>query len=98
LRGRPKAAQSLSPLDFFGQLHLEHEQAINRWASSQTVLDALLHMARGSFDAHASAQREGLPELGCHTGCATCCTLSVMASAFRPASVAPSLRKVGGAI
>jgi Fe-S-cluster containining protein len=88
------AAPALSSLDFFQELHAHYSQALARWASSQTVLDALLHIAWGSFESNVAAQCEGLPELDCHKGCATCCTLRVTATAPEVLMLARFIRAI----
>ncbi len=75
------AEQAMSSLRFFKELHAQYTQALARWSLSQTVLDALMHIAWGSFESNVGAQCEGLPAIDCHKGCATCCTLRVTATA-----------------
>jgi Fe-S-cluster containining protein len=72
---------SLSSLDFFQQLHAHYDRALKQWAEMPSLLDALLHVAWGSFDMNVEAQCQGLPALDCRKGCATCCTLRVTATA-----------------
>lgn len=74
-------APELSSLDFFRQMHAHYEQVIARFKGRAMLLDAVLQLAWSSFDTNVSAQCEGLPELDCHKGCATCCTLRVTATA-----------------
>lgn len=76
----------LSSLGFFQQLHGHYDHVLKQAQATDagiqpTVIDALLAMAWGSFDANVAAQCEGLPPLDCHKGCATCCTLRVTATA-----------------
>jgi Fe-S-cluster containining protein len=76
----------LSSLSFFQQLHGHYGHVLKQAETAgpdarASVIDALLAMAWGSFDANVEAQCEGLPALDCHKGCATCCTLRVTATA-----------------
>jgi Fe-S-cluster containining protein len=73
--------QALTSLGFFKQLHVQYEQALQQWDQKPTLLDALLHVAWGSFEHNVDAQCQGLPEIDCSKGCATCCTLRVTATA-----------------
>jgi Fe-S-cluster containining protein len=58
------------------------------------VLDAMLDAAWRSFDTSVEAQREGMPELDCHRGCATCCTLRVTATAPEVLMLARFIRAI----
>ncbi len=72
---------ALSSLEFFQQMHVHYDQLIDRFKGRSMLLDAVLQMAWSSFDSNVAVQCEGLPELDCHKGCATCCTLRVTATA-----------------
>lgn len=73
--------EPLSSLDYFQHLHGAYVEALaERWGQAGLV-EALLSLAFGSFDANVAVQSEGLPELDCGRGCATCCTLRVTATA-----------------
>jgi hypothetical protein len=41
---------SLSSLDFFQQLHQQYTLALSRWQGQVQSLDALLHVAWGSYE------------------------------------------------
>jgi Fe-S-cluster containining protein len=85
---------SLSSLDFFRQLHGHYDSAIQQLSPEPKLLDAVLHVAWGSFDTNVEAQCEGLPALDCHKGCATCCTLRVTATAPEVLMLARFIRAV----
>ncbi len=85
---------SLSSLDFFQQLHAHYDQVLTKWAEQPALLDAILHVAWGSFETNVQAQCEGLPALDCHKGCATCCTLRVTATAPEVLMLARFIRAV----
>lgn len=87
-------APQLSSLGFFQHLHEAYRQALHKWACSQAVLDALLRVAWGSFEQNVSAQCEGMPQLDCHKGCATCCTLRVTATAPEVLMLARFIRAI----
>jgi len=88
------AGASLSSLDFFQQLHAHYDQALTKWAEQPALLDAVLHVAWGSFETNVEAQCEGLPALDCQKGCATCCTLRVTATAPEVLMLARFIRAV----
>lgn len=44
------AGASLSSLDFFQQLHAHYDQVLTKWADQPALLDAILHVAWGSFE------------------------------------------------
>ncbi|TAK94794.1 MAG: YkgJ family cysteine cluster protein [Aquabacterium sp.] len=72
---------ALSSIDFFRQMHAHYEQLIVRFKGRTMLLDAVLQLAWRCFDTNVTTQCQGLPELDCHKGCATCCTLRVTATA-----------------
>ena len=84
----------LSSFDFFRQMHGLYEQLIERFKGRSMLLDAVLQLAWGSFDSNVTVQCEGLPELDCHKGCATCCTLRVTATAPEVFMLARFIRAV----
>lgn len=90
--------QALNSLDFFQQLHQHYSQAMGQWRGDTTLLDAVLNMAWRSFDANVQAQCEGLPELDCQKGCATCCTLRVTATAPEVLMLARFMRAIDPAL
>jgi Fe-S-cluster containining protein len=85
---------ALSSLDFFQQLHTHYTQALTHYGGRPMLLDAMLQLAWSSFDVNVEAQCEGLPELDCHKGCATCCTLRVTATAPEVLMLARFIRAI----
>lgn len=88
------SAPVLSSFDFFRQMHGLYEQLIERFKGRSMLLDAVLQLAWGSFDSNVTLQCEGLPDLDCHKGCATCCTLRVTATAPEVFMLARFIRAV----
>jgi Fe-S-cluster containining protein len=89
------SAQALSSLDFFRHMHGLYDQAAARLKGRPLLLDAMLELAWGGFDANVAFQCEGLPELDCQRGCATCCSLRVTATAPEVLMVARFIRALG---
>lgn len=85
---------ALSAIDFFRQMHGHYRLAIERFQGRAMLLDALLQGAWQRFDENVAVQCEGLPELDCHKGCATCCTLRVTATAPEVFMLARFIRAV----
>jgi hypothetical protein len=91
-------SEALSSLAFFRQMHGLHEQATVRFKGRPILLDAMLELAWGSFDANVQCQCEGLPEIDCRKGCATCCTLRVTATAPEVLMMARFIRALDPAL
>ncbi|HEX5373886.1 MAG TPA: YkgJ family cysteine cluster protein [Aquabacterium sp.] len=89
---------SLSSLAFFRELHGHYGQALSHWRAQPKVLDAILQIAWHSFEDNVQLQCEGLPDLDCHKGCATCCTLRVTATAPEMLMLARFIRAVHPAL
>lgn len=89
-----QAAQALSSVGFFQQLHAQYARALAHWAGRSTVLDAMLHIAWGSFDHNVEVQAAELPPVDCARGCATCCTLRVTATAPEVLMLARFIRAI----
>ena len=68
-------------LEFFlAQSQAFAETLANR-RGREDMIDSLLSQAFSSFDGNVGLESEGCPEIACHKGCATCCTLRVSATA-----------------
>lgn len=59
------------------------------------LIDAVLMQAFDSFDGNVAIQTEDSPDIECHKGCASCCTLRVTATAPEVLMVARYLRWLG---
>ena len=68
-------------LDFFRTMHQQFESAILAHRGSENLLAVLLAQAFTSYEGSAELQSEGLPEPDCRKGCATCCSIRVVATA-----------------
>lgn len=90
--------QALSSVGFFQQLHAQYAHALAHWAGRATALDALLHIAWGSFDHNVDQQARELPAVDCARGCATCCTLRVTATAPEALMLARFIRAIHPAL
>lgn len=47
----------------------------------QDMIEGLLSQAFSSFEGNVAMEAKGYPDVACHKGCATCCTLRVTATA-----------------
>ncbi len=70
-----------SAVDFFKTLHQQFGNIISEHADSEMMLPALLSLAFTSYEGTVELQTEGAPEPACRKGCATCCTIRVVATA-----------------
>ena len=66
-----------NPLDFFNALHRQYDTALQDPAQ----VDKVLALAFDRCEIATNQLADGLPALGCHKGCDTCCTLRVLATA-----------------
>ncbi|WP_085315783.1 YkgJ family cysteine cluster protein [Derxia lacustris] len=73
-------ADDAGPLAFFKALHDAYSQTLERFRGNPRLIDAVLSQAFDSFEGNVALQSEGQPEIACHKGCATCCTLRVSAT------------------
>jgi Fe-S-cluster containining protein len=69
------------PLAFFKAQEKAFSETLRERQGSENLVDGLLTQAYSSFDRNVEIQAEGMPELACRKGCATCCTLRVTATA-----------------
>jgi Fe-S-cluster containining protein len=68
-------------LGFFLAQHQAFIDTLSQHGGKTGLLPALLTQAFSSFEGNVAQQTEDYPELDCHKGCATCCTLRVVATA-----------------
>lgn len=68
-------------LEFFRTLHQAFESVIKTHRGCETLLSALNSLAFTSYEGTIGLQTETLPAPECRKGCATCCTLRVVATA-----------------
>lgn len=88
------SVEALSSLDFFQGLQSRFGQIFAGLRLHAALLDNLLLTAWQSFETNVNSQCQGLPELDCHKGCATCCTLRVTATAPEVFMLARFIRAV----
>jgi Fe-S-cluster containining protein len=82
-------------VDFFKAMHQRFDHIIAETYGSERMLSALLTLAFSSYEGTVALQSEAEPEPDCTKGCATCCTLRVVATAPEVFLVARYLRAVG---
>jgi Fe-S-cluster containining protein len=68
-------------LDFFRAVHQAFDTVIIEHRGSEALLSALNSLAFTSYEGTVGLHTEGLPAPDCRKGCATCCTLRVVATA-----------------
>jgi len=68
-------------LEFFFVQCQAFAETLEKHRGREGLIDNLLSQAFSSFDGNVAEQSEGCPEIACHKGCATCCTLRVTATA-----------------
>ena len=85
-------------LGFFKAQHQAFAETLAEFRGHVGLLPALLGQAFSSFDGNVAMQAEDYPEIACHKGCATCCTIRVVATAPEVLLVARYLRSAGGVI
>jgi Fe-S-cluster containining protein len=68
-------------LDFFRIMHRKFESTLQEHRSSESMLAKLLTQTFTSYEGSAALQSEGQPEPECRKGCATCCSIRVVATA-----------------
>lgn len=68
-------------LAFFLELHQVFSDTLSEYRGRNEMLPALLTQGYESFEANVEYMSEELPEVACHKGCATCCTVRVVATA-----------------
>jgi len=70
-----------NPLVFFNTLHKDYETRLLADPHRAKMIKAVLDLAFIRCEDTTNALFQGQPELACHKGCATCCTLRVLATA-----------------
>jgi len=83
-----------SDYDFFVQLHQQFTDTINQHHNSERLLPALLGLAFSSYEGTVELQSADQPKPVCGKGCATCCSIRVVASAPEVFLVARYIRAV----
>jgi Fe-S-cluster containining protein len=83
-------------IDFFRAIHHQFGTTLSAHRGSEAMLVALLSQAFTSYEGSAALQSEGLPEPVCEKGCATCCSVRVVATAPEVLLVARYIRGMDG--
>jgi Fe-S-cluster containining protein len=68
-------------IEFFRAMHHQFETTLSTHRGNESMLAGLLSQAFTSYEGSAALQSEGMPEPDCEKGCATCCTVRVVATA-----------------
>lgn len=89
-----RAVNSSTPQAFFRALHDAFSLRLREASSSAEAIGQLLGVAFDSFDGNVVIQCEDEPPLACTRGCASCCSLRVVATAPEVLLVARFLRAV----
>jgi len=71
----------MGPFDFFRSMHGAFARILAAGHKPEVLVDRLTGRAYDFFEQNVAIQAEGLPDLACHKGCASCCTLRVTATA-----------------
>lgn len=85
-------------LEFFKAQHQAFTETLSKHHGRVEILPALLTQAFSSFEGNVDIQAQAYPDIACHKGCATCCTIRVVATAPEVLLVARYLRSAGGAL
>lgn len=91
-------AEESGPLDFFKALHGAFTATLAARRGREDLIDGILVQAFGSFEGNVEIQSEGQPGVACHKGCATCCTLRVVATAPEIFMVARAVRSASATL
>jgi len=70
-----------SALEFFIVQSHAFAETLAKHGGGRDLIEHLLSQAFSSFEGNVAIQAEGYPEVACHKGCASCCTLRVTATA-----------------
>lgn len=81
-------------IGFFMAMHEAFGNTLAVHRGREEMLGVLLTQAFSSYEGNAEMQVEDLPEPDCHKGCATCCTVRVVATAPEVLLVARYIRSV----
>ncbi len=74
-------SSEFNPLVFFNGLHKEYDSLLEANPKRGEMVEAVLGLAFERCEDTTNTLFQGQPELACHKGCATCCTLRVLATA-----------------
>jgi Fe-S-cluster containining protein len=74
-------SQEFDTLDFFQAQHHAFAENLAAHRGGSDMVPALLSQAFSSFDGNVEIQSQDQPAIACHKGCATCCTVRVVATA-----------------
>lgn len=85
-------------LEFFKAQHQAFSETLAQHRGRVEILPALLTQAFSSFEGNVDIQAQDYPDIACHKGCATCCTIRVVATAPEVLLVARFLRSADGAL
>lgn len=85
-------------LAFFKAQHLAFAETLARWRGHDDMVPALMSQAYSSFEGNVAVQAEGQPAIACHKGCATCCTIRVVATAPETLMLARYIRVADAAL
>lgn len=86
--------QNEEMLGFFKAQHQAFSETLSQHAGQVGLLPALLTQAYSSFEGNVDRQSAIYPAIDCHKGCATCCTIRVVATAPEVLLVARYIRSV----
>jgi Fe-S-cluster containining protein len=81
-------------LGLFAAQHGAFSESLSQHGGQVGLLPALLTRAYSSFEGNVDRQASDHPDLACHKGCATCCTIRVVATAPEVLLVARYIRSV----
>ncbi len=70
----------MGPFDFFRNMHDAFASILAAGHVPEVLVDRLTGQAFDFFEGNIAIQTEGLPDLACHKGCPSCCTLRVVAT------------------
>lgn len=88
----PQAEEEDGALAFFKAQHQAFSETLAEWRGRADMVPALLAQAYSSFEGNVEVQAAGQPAIACHKGCATCCTIRVVATAPEVLMVARYIR------
>jgi Fe-S-cluster containining protein len=81
MQGTAVEDTTMGPFDFFKNMHGVFARILAAGHKPEVLFDRLTGQAFDFFEQNIVLQAEGLPDLACHKGCASCCTLRVTATA-----------------
>lgn len=85
-------------LAFFKAQHRAFAETLAQWRGNGDMVPALMSQAYSSFEGNVAVQAEGQPPIACHKGCATCCTIRVIATAPEALMLARYIRAADAAL